>query len=150
MENSYINKLKNEFKFLVGSAHLYFGCIESDLKQIAILSLMNENLLSESKIKDINRKGLGSIKNYVLKLNVVDKNILKTLEKSLIPYRNYLTHDVQDKFYDLMSLSKKENDKRLLQNLKVEVKKLHDLILKIKKMSDIIIKVRLKMQKDIK
>lgn len=123
-----LNILKNNFLILLGEAHVWYGIIESELKDIWWVVSHKQKLAHPNKIehkwKKIEKMTLGQIIEEIDYLSVYSSDDIDVLKNDIKPERNRLTHKIQYIFYDDKRLTDRQNVDKLKNSLNKEINKL--------------------------
>lgn len=123
-----LEELKTEFKTLLGEAHILYGIIETELKSIwHVLSYKKKTAKPdkiEKKWKRISKMTLGQIIDEVDYFSVYSDNNIDILKNEITPERNYLTHNIQDIFYEDRRLTKRQNIIKMGNDLSKSIRKI--------------------------
>lgn len=152
--NIELENLKTQFKVLLGESHILFGLIEYELKSIWYFVCKLKKITDEAKIenkwKKISKMTLGQIIDEIDFLAIYSDEDLFFLRKDVLTERNYITHNIQEIFYDDLNLNDYQNEQKLLKELSKEIKRLGDNNHNLREIVDNLCKDRLFYQKKVK
>lgn len=116
-----IEKLKTQFKLLMGEVHVRYGFLETEFQEIWYCYNIIQN---PSNVEEINKKfikikklTLGRLIQEIDKLSIYSSRFIKMIKNETKHGRNYYAHRVQEIFYDELGKTDKQNEREFKSRL---------------------------------